>query len=293
MAQAVAERANINDNIVNAAKLIGRSKQRRAVFEAIYFGKALWKSVTAIAQRTGLPRKRVLEEGKRIVGHDFASQEKIDGETSYSRDQSLYQHKAKILAAAGNKKKLAAIPTRVNPHIVGGATVRITLERASLKPRKITVDDVASFKAVESVKTIDSKANLKSIAEVRIKNAFKAIIGETHDFKDWGGEKNDLFTNKLRLASTRKDAAFAFKGKATQGTLTPKKMGKNGDQVGRLFSSEADVFFVVYHSKVDESVHNQMFAYAVAKSLGGRAVSYGIIDGDDLNRLYQAYRKHF
>jgi hypothetical protein len=293
MAQAVAERANINDNIVNAAKLIGRSKHRRAVFEAIYFGKTLWKAASAIAKRTRLPRKRVLEEGVKIVHAAFATQKKLDGDVAYARDPSLYPHKAKIFAAAGDRKKLAAIPTRVNPHIVGGTTVRVTLARANLKPGKITIDDVASFKAVAGVKTIDPKAKLNRMAEARIKNAFKAIIGETHEFTDWGGEKNDLFTDKLRLATTRKQAAFAFKGKATQGTLTPKKMGKNGDQVGRLFSSEAEVFFVVYHGKIDESVHTQMYAHAVAKSSNGQAVRYGVIDGDDLNRLYQAYRKHF
>ena len=131
------------------------------------------------------------------------------------------------------------------------------------------------------------------MSEERIKSAFKQIIGESHDFKDWGGEKNDLFTNKLRLSAARKTAAFAFKGRATQGTLTPRKMGKNGDQVARLFGSEADVFFVVYHGKIDQSIHEQMSAHAVARSLGGRSVSYGVIDGDDLNRLVQAYPAAF
>lgn len=50
---------------------------------------------------------------------------------------------------------------------------------------------------------------------------------------------------------------------------------------------------VVYHGKIDESILSVMYAHAVAKSLEGRAVRYGVIDGDDLNRLVQAYPKEF
>ena len=70
-------------------------------------------------------------------------------------------------------------------------------------------------------------------------------------------------------------------------------MGKNGDQVGRLFSSTADIFIVVYHSKIDESIVSQMEAYSVAKAMSGTPIYYCTIDGDDLNRLYQAYKDCF
>src|ERR1700733_5764276 len=289
MIQHVAERANINDNIAHAAKLIHRSKDRFAVFNAIYYGRQEWKTATAIAKRANLRRKRVLEEGKKIVDSGFASQKTIDGDIAYSRDRSLYQHRAKVYAAARDKNKLDAIPTRVRPQGTAGSRVVFNLGASNPRPRKLTVDEIASFRDIRKIHSVDPALRLSKLAEARIKNALQAIIGETHEFKDWGGEKNDLYTNKLRVAAARKYAAFALKGKATQGTLTPKKMGANGDQVERLFSSEADVIFVVYHGKIGESVVNQMHAYAIAKSLGGRAISYGIIDGDDLNRLHQAY----
>jgi hypothetical protein len=288
-----AERANLDDNIANAAKLISKSKHRRAVFEAIYFGRKEWKSATEIAKRIGIRRKRVVEEGKRIFDHKFAQQRKADNDVWYSRDPILYQNKSKILAAAKNKKKLEAIPTRTRPHIAGAQTVRIVLVGGAKKPKAITVDDVASFKKVRNFKKRDPSLRLNKLAEDRVKRALKSIICESHNFKDWGGEKNDLFTNKLRVTGSRRSAAFALKGKATSGPLTPKKMGKNGDQIGRLFTSEAEVFFVVYHSKVDESIHAAMHAHAVAKSTGGRRIQYGVIDGDDLNRLCQAYKEHF
>jgi len=292
MLQNTADRANIDDDIANAAKLIGRSKPRRAVFKEIFRGKQQWKTVDQIATRTGLTRKSVLNEAKRFVDHQYVKQTKVDGVTAYSKDPTLNRYKAKILSAAGNKERQAKLPTRSRPHVSGGFTVQVRVKGAAPKPRRITVDDVASFKLVRKYAP-DPSLKLSSMREEHVKAAFKKIIGETHDFKDWGGEKNDLFTNKLRLTSARKSAAFAFKGRATTGTLTPKKMGANGDQVGRLMSSEADVFFVVYHGKIDESVHAQMQAFALGKSMAGRAVSHGVIDGDDLNRLYQAYRALF
>jgi hypothetical protein len=292
MVQNTADRANIDDDIANAAKLIGKSKPRRAVFAEIFRGKKTWKTVDEIAARTGLTRKSVLNEAKKFVDHHYVKQGKVDGVTAYSKDSTLNRYKTKILAAAGNREKQAKLPTRSRPHVSGGFTVQVRVKGATQKPRRITIDSVASFKLARNFAP-DPSVKLSALREEDIKAAFKKIIGETHDFKDWGGEKNDLFTNKLRLASARKNSAFAFKGRATTGTLTPKKMGKNGDQVGRLMSSEADVFFVVYHGKVDESIHAQMQAFALGRSMAGRQVYHGVIDGDDLSRLYQAYRRHF
>lgn len=289
-----AERANLNDNIANAAKLISKSKDRRAVFQAIYFGRKTWKSASELARATGLKRKRVVEEAKRIVDHKFARPKREHRDMWYSRDPILYQNKARILAAAADKRKLEAIPTRVRPHVSGGRKISISLGKEGRLPSRITVDDLASFDRVRKISGVDKSLRLNRFSEARVKKGFKSIIGESHNFTDWGGEKNDLFTTKLRVTpSTRKAAAFAFKGKGTTGTLTPKKLGKNGDQIDRLFSSDAEVFFVVYHGKVDESVDHSMHVHAIAKSMGGRAVKFGVIDGDDLNRLYQAYPKEF
>jgi hypothetical protein len=156
----------------------------------------------------------------------------------------------------------------------------------------ITIDDVGAFAAVANHPAAAAQ-DLSSLPEARVKRFLKKVIGETYDFKDWGGEKNDLYTNKLLFHGKRRHAAFALKGKATSGPLTPKKMGKNGDQLGRLFTTEAQVFFVVYHSKIDESVVQQMAAFAVARALAGARIYYGLIDGDDLARLVVSYPTEF
>jgi uncharacterized Fe-S cluster-containing protein len=71
-------------------------------------------------------------------------------------------------------------------------------------------------------------------------------------------------------------------------------MGRNGDQIQRLFRSPADVFIVQYWNQVDETVSEQMKQFASAKSaLEGRRIYFGVIDGWDTSRLVQAYPDSF
>lgn len=113
-------------------------------------------------------------------------------------------------------------------------------------------------------------------------------------FKDWGGEINDLFATHLRIQGKRKSAAFGFKGPGVKGRLTPGRMGKNGDQIQRLFESPAEVFIVQHWRDIDQSVLKQMESLAVAKSvLTGAQILYGIMDGQDSRRVYEAYKSKF
>lgn len=71
-------------------------------------------------------------------------------------------------------------------------------------------------------------------------------------------------------------------------------MGKNGDQIQRLFMSSAEVFIVQYWDQIDESVIQQMTEFAKAKSVSeGKEILYGVIDGHDSNRLIKAYPRAF
>ncbi len=76
--------------------------------------------------------------------------------------------------------------------------------------------------------------------------------------------------------------------------LVPGMMGKNGDQIQRLFQTDAEVFFVQYWRDIDESVLEQMRTFAIVKSIAdGNRVYYGVIDGADSYRLYRAYLNKF
>ncbi len=130
--------------------------------------------------------------------------------------------------------------------------------------------------------------------ESKIKEGLKKIIGEKGDFTDWGGETDDLYSTRLKLNGRRVPVAFGLKGKGTKGILTPKKMGRNGDQIQRLFKSPADVFLIQYHGQIAESVIDQMKSIAIAKSvMDNNKIYFGTIDGKDTLRLLTAYSSYF
>jgi hypothetical protein len=71
-------------------------------------------------------------------------------------------------------------------------------------------------------------------------------------------------------------------------------LGKNGDQIQRLFTEDATVFLVQYGEQIAGTVVQQMAVFAQAKSLStGRMIRYGTIDGRDSARLLAAYPDAF
>lgn len=292
MPQDVSDAAsNANEQIDHAARAIGRSTLRRQVFEAIYHGKQRVKTVTGIARRTRLDRKQVLNEARKLANVKIVKQTKLDGDTAYEKIDFYHHNKAKILRLAGNKEKLDVFPTKRN-QVQRPKTVTIKLNTRRADAKQITVDDIESFSRVRKIAS--SQLLPEEVSENEFKNAIQGIVGEPGNFKDWGGEKNDLFTTRLKIGNRRCSAAFAFKGPAQKGKLVPGKMGHNGDQIQRLFETDADVFLVQYCRDIDQNILTLMGQLALAKSvMTSRRIWYGVIDGRDSNRIYVAYARNF
>jgi hypothetical protein len=285
-------RANLPETIRHAAGVIGQSKQRRAVFAAIYHGKKELKTVPELAEATGLSEKQILNAGKKLAGNQLVEQDKVDGRVAYRKDPAISPHKEKMLDLVDHPEKKDRYPTKQEPRVSGQALVhRVSIPRSNPQPQEITIDEIEAFAAAK--RAASATVELKTVREEAIKRFLHLIIGEMNEAKDWGGEKNDIHSSRLQFRGARRTAAFALKGRATQGPLTPKKMGKNGDQVGRLMNSEASVFFVVYHGKVQESIHEQMRAHGLGRAVAGNRVYYCVIDGQDLARLAGAYPDEF
>ncbi len=285
-------RSNPEDQIAHAAKILQKSEQARRLFRAIYRGKTKIKTISALVKATGLSDKRVLIVGAKLVGNRIiaVNDKKVEGRIAYVKDPFYNQHRQKILRLAENRISLKKYPTKYN---VPFDSVRVVLDfqRQSIQVTSISVDDIDSFALV---RTIHDAPKPVAISELAFKNGVKEILGEQGEFQDWGGEQNDLFTTRLFIGRRRLTAAFGFKGKGTSGILTPKKMGKNGDQIQRLFRSTATVFLVQYWGQVGQTIVEQMHSLATAKSaFGGRRIYYGIIDGADTQRLVSAYAVNF
>jgi len=284
--------SNANENIHHAATVLGKSADRTLVFDTIYTGKKRVKSVTALAKATGLPRKRVLEEGKRLEANNIVDQVKEAGEVAYRKIDFFHHHKKRILALAASKKKLKAYPTKRNPSGSAATSVQLRVSQQRAKAKLITIDDIESFYLAWSV---SAEAPIPSaVSERAFKTGIQRILGQLGQFKDWSGETSDLFSTKVKIDGKRHSTAFAFKGPATKGNLTPSKMGKNGDQIQRLFETPAQVHIVQYHGTIDPSILKQMSLFAVTKSLmTGQLIYYGVIDGEDSHRLFAAYSNRF
>ena len=284
--------SNLNDQIANVSRILGRSRDRKKVFEAIYHGKKRVKTKKEIAHMTRLSEIRILQEGGKLVANHIVESLKIKGQTAYTKILFFSHHKKEILRLAGNKPKLAAFPTKVNPRPGPNITqITIRYPSKSFDVVQLTIDDIDSFSKIRLVKT---EVKLTPIDEKRFKEGIKKIIVEAGEFTDWGGEKNDLYTTRVIVKNKRISAAFAFKGRAKKGILKPSMMGKNGDQILRLFQSDADLFILQYWGQIDQSIYEQMNSFAIQKSaLNGKRIYYCVIDGFDTARLLKAYKLLF
>jgi len=291
MTQPVSDvRSNPNDNIAFAAAVLGRSKDRIAVFKEIHRGRKTTKTATEIANATGLKRKRVVEEAVKLIHKEIIKKAKRDGEIAYTREGFFYTYRNKVLSLATNPTKLKNYPTKYNLKVTG-ARISVSFPKKWAHTATITIDDIDSFSRVYRAKSAAGPVNMQ---EAAFKRGIQTIIDEKGRFKDWGGETSDLFTNRLRFQGRRCSAAMALKGRATKGLLTPARMGKNGDQIQRLFVEDADVFLIQSGGQIAPSVVQLMATHAQVKSAyTGRKIYYGVIDGDDSARLIRAYPRAF
>ena len=150
------------------------------------------------------------------------------------------------------------------------------------------IDDFSAIRKFESERRRVDLQKLKNISETQVKTAFAEIIGETNIPKDWGGELSDLFTSRLTIDSQRISTAFLLKGPSKFKPMTPADLGKNGDQIGRLFDEPANLLILQHCHEVQSSVRKQMRAYAQQMSNPRR---FCIIDGYDTLRILKAYGK--
>lgn len=291
MTHAVADlRSNAPEQLLHAADVIGRSAQRRTLFEAVYRGKKTTKTAEELAKATGLSLKQVLMAGKYLADHQIVRATRPKGgRTAYEKDPYYSSRKRAVLRLVDQPEKKARVPTKRNP--AGAAVTRVVIPRARVSVKEITVDEIDSFRRVRK---IPDGAPFIEMAEKTFKRGIERILGEQLQRADWGGEKNDVFSSRVRIKGKRTRAAFAFKGPGARGVLVPRKMGKNGDQLQRLFTSPADLYVVQYWNAIDESIYEDLRVRATAKSfIEGRPIVTCVIDGQDSARLISAYANSF
>ena len=282
--------ADRNEKIDIAIDVIGKSQDTLEFFDAVYTKKNKVKTISDVLNMSSIKSEvRVLQVGKKLASHDIVKiiKDNKTKRTAYEKIDFYSQNKSKIISAVKNPKQREKIFTKSRPKINLRVTVSTKLKKDEFfSIDAITVDDIDSFRKVLKIK------NPKSInpLEIETKSLIQKILGTKGKFTDWGGETDDLFTTNLLVKNKRIHTAFALKGKGTKGKLIPKKMGKNGDQIQRLFRSPAQALIIQYNDQIDSSILELMKELSIAKSAKEhRRIFYGIIDGTDTARIFKAY----
>jgi len=182
------------------------------------------------------------------------------------------------------------------PYLIGDIHTGLKFETPSAwngrNYGEVHVTEIDQFKAIrdvyESEKQPPALDALKAIPEIEVKKAIAEIINEDAVPVDWGGEKSDLFSCNLSMNGRYMPSAFLLKGPAKFSEMKMTHLGKNGDQIDRLFSEPADLLVLQHCHKISTAVRSTMRAFA---SRVHDLRYFSIIDGYDTLRLLKAYGK--
>jgi len=272
------------NQVDNATELIGRSKYRRAVFERVCFGKRKTVSLDQIVSETKLPRQQLMNAAKLLADSGVIEQSKGHS-TVYKKNSSLCKQKNKILSMAGNEEKKARFREKF---IQKGHKVILKFSnKKSVDVMPISIEDIDQFKKIKDA----PNQEYMDLKEDDVKKKLLSILREKGEFKDWGGEFYD-FNTYVKINGKRLRAVFALKGRGKKiKKLRLKDMGKNGDQIDRMFMAAAQVFFVQFVGQIGEDIFISLENNAKAKSftMGGEKIYYGAIDGNDTARIFKTF----
>ncbi|MFC0030108.1 hypothetical protein ACFFMM_11305 [Micromonospora chaiyaphumensis] len=150
--------------------------------------------------------------------------------------------------------------------------------------RRVYPDEVDQFAGADFHRPANQNDlhALLATSEEAVKNAFASIIGEPYVPKDWGGEKSDLYSSRLRIHGRQVSTAWLFKGPGFPRPMTVKALGKNGDQIVRLFSEPAELLVLQHCHAVTSAVINMMETYAHDPR---NPRKYMILDGFDTAQI--------
>jgi len=152
---------------------------------------------------------------------------------------------------------------------------------------RVYPSDIRQFSGIDftSPLTVAELDAVLRVPEDTVKRAFAELIGESYVAKDWGGERSDLYTSRVFARGRQVSAAWLFKGPGYPRAMDINALGKNGDQIDRLFTEPAELLVLQHCHQIKPSVVGMMDSYAHDSR---RLRSYMIIDGADTGRILRS-----
>jgi hypothetical protein len=274
---------------VEIARELAKSKRKLAIWDAVYAGGKRPKTAKDLGSATDLPAQVILALATPMAAKGYFERVEHNGLWAYKKIDSLNAVKYKILRMAKNAGSLDRAEAK-KLH-VATVTVRKAVERGG-RARYLPIDSIDQFRKVRSISDVTP---LEPLSEQMFKSGLKAIFDEYRDFRDWPGERNDFYTDKLKINGRRFPAAFALKGPGVGVKKAfPGKWGKHGNQIQRLASSPAQVLMLQFEGEIEEYSREQLTKFAQLKAHQEKEdIYFGFIDDSDSARIRRAYPRAF
>ncbi len=166
----------------------------------------------------------------------------------------------------------------------------------SIDRQRLYIQDIDTFSKVRGVNSDEVQPFLKNgfldVPEQQVKEGLAQIIGQSYIPKDWGGETEDIYTSLILLNGQRMQSSIILKGPGTVKSPETQlgNLGKNGDQLDRMFRSPSSQLFLIQSVKpFAQNVVNTAEAHIAQKRRQNPQSHYCIIDGQDTAMLLYAY----
>lgn len=204
----------------------------------------------------------------------------------------LSRHNSFYLLGVAIKADSAAIAIR--PVFIGWRSFGLSADEIKMGIRQdrlyVHPSEIDQFSEVDFQRRLSSK-HLSAVAltaEQTVKEALAKILGDPRTAKDWGGERSDHYSTQLTIGGVPHRSAWLLKGKSVKTDMRIAHLGKNGDQIDRLFSEPADLYVVQSNQKISSDVRNMLDVYAHDYR---RVSRYSLLDGYDTARVLLAHGK--
>lgn len=155
--------------------------------------------------------------------------------------------------------------------------------------QEVTVDDIDSFSRVDSISSSEVP-DIADMKETNVKHGLARILGEPYVPIDSGVEKCDLFTSRVIFQGVRCPAAFLLKGRSFKGPLRIKHLGKPANQILRLLTEPARLYFVQHVNEITTDVRDHLKVRVSDKARKEKTtLYYCLMDGIDTARVLMAH----
>lgn len=222
--------------------------------------------------------------GKKLV-FEF-SKDGLVNDTAYTRMSGSTRLFAYGYIAAVEADTIRALPFAVGDLVKGDSPLSFAFS-SSLELRP---EEIAQFSGMDE-DWRPSKAQfqrMRQVSEQAVKALLCQLLGEYRVPKDWGGEESDVFSANLTVEGKRNTGAFLLKGPSRFHPMVPTDLGRNGDQLYRLFNIPADIFIVQHCHTIGAAVRKQAEAYAFQRAFA-KPCRLVFIDGMTTARLLRAH----